>query len=142
MTVGIGQVKEPLAPLCVARRRGWPKTLVDGTVIERIHVAHVEDHPPPPGPPPLWRRNREVQVARPRLEAAEGCAITPIPQHEAQRAVEPHRPRHVVCRQRDRADRLNWYGGRPAEPRVTVPIHRHSSRPATCCKDSAPPIPG
>src|SRR5437879_4500836 len=71
VTIRIGHMKEPLAPLGIARRRVRPAASGDKPGIERVDLGLVEDHPPPPGPPPFGRLRDQVEKAGTGAEAGE-----------------------------------------------------------------------
>ena len=63
VTIGIGQVEEPLAPFGIARRRIWAIAGRDHSRMEGVNVGVVEDHASPPGPLALGRSRDEIEIA-------------------------------------------------------------------------------
>src|SRR5262245_38670323 len=63
VTIGIGQVEEPLAPFGIAGRRIWAVARRDHSRMEGVNVGAVEDHPSPPGPLSLGRLRDEIEKA-------------------------------------------------------------------------------
>ena len=68
MSVGVGQVKEALAPGRVARRCVGAHAGGDQPGVERIDIGVVENQPAPPRPPPLVRLRNQVE----KIVASDG----------------------------------------------------------------------
>ena len=77
VTIGIGQVEEPLAPFGIAGRRLWAIAGRNHSRMEGVNVGAVEDHASPPGPLALGRLRDEIEIARSRPKARECCVQPP-----------------------------------------------------------------
>jgi len=113
VTIGIGQVEEPLAPFGIARRRIWAVAGRDHSRMEGVNVGVVEDHASPPGPLALGRLRDEIEIAGSRPEARECCVLTAVNDLKFQHAIEADGPRHIVGGERDGADALDHGGNAP-----------------------------
>ena len=96
VTIGIGQVEEPLAPFGIAGRRIWAVARRDHSRMEGVNVGAVEDHPSPPGPLSLGRLRDEIEIAGSGPKAREYCVLTAVHDLKSQHAIEADGPRHIV----------------------------------------------
>ena len=113
VTIGIGQVEEPLAPFGIAGRRIWAVARRDHSRMEGVNVGVVEDHASPPGPLSLGRLRDEIEIAGSRPKARECCVLTAVNDLKSQHAIEADGPRHIVGGERDGADAFDHGGKAP-----------------------------
>src|SRR5262245_45694191 len=104
VTIGVGQVKEPLAPFGVARRGVRAIAGRDHARMERVDVGMVEDDASPPGPRSLGGLGDQIEVARSSPKARKRGVLAAIDHLKSQHAIEADRARHVVGGERDGAD--------------------------------------
>src|SRR5262249_10626834 len=104
VTIGVGQVKEPLAPFGVARRGVRAIAGRDHARMERVDVGMVEDDASPPGPRSLGGLGDQIEVARSGPKARKRGVFAAIDHLKSQHAIEADRARHVVGGERDGAD--------------------------------------
>src|SRR5262245_23469860 len=78
VTIRVGQVEEPLAPLGIARCRVWNVAGRDHVRMEGINVRVVKNNTSPPGPPPLDRLGDEIEIAGSSPKARKRSVLTSI----------------------------------------------------------------
>src|SRR5262252_2760934 len=127
VTIRVGQVKEPLAPFGVARRRVRAIAGRDHARVERVDVGMVEDDASPPRPRSLGGLGDQIEVARSGPKARKGGVVAAVKHLKSQHTIEADRARHVVGGERDGADAFdhrpssNARGARSLGP-ITWPI--------------------
>src|SRR3954451_7505361 len=80
VAVRVGDVKEALAPFCVARRRLRPESSRDEPGIEAIDIVVVKNRATPPRPIPVRGLHDQVEKIRPRAETGETRILAAIEQ--------------------------------------------------------------
>jgi hypothetical protein len=113
VTVRIGQVKEPLAPFGIARRRLWSVAGRNYSRVEAVDVGMVEDDTSPPGPISLRGLCDEVEKAGSSPKTCKPGFIATMNDFKSQHAIEGDGLPHVVGGQRDRTDALDHRGTAP-----------------------------
>src|SRR5262249_9402197 len=113
VAIRIGQVKEPLAPFGIARRRVRSVTRGDHARIEGVDVGMVEDDTSPPRPVSLRGLCDEVEKAASSPKTCKRGVITTMNDLKSQHAIEGDGARHVVGGQRDGTDALDHRGIAP-----------------------------
>ena len=113
VSIGVGQVEEPLAPFGVARHCVWAVAGHDHARMEGVNVGMVEDHASPPGPLALGRLRDQIEIAPSRSKARECCVVATVNNLKSQHAVEADGPRHIVGSERDGANALDHGGNAP-----------------------------
>src|SRR3954469_2065269 len=99
-----------LAPFGIAGSGRWLKPGGACTLIEAIHIGHMEDHASPPGPLSLYRLGDQVQIARSSAEAGERGCFTPEQDLKPERLIEADSSAHVVSGEGDGAQSLDHRG--------------------------------
>ena len=102
MTVRVGQVEEPLAPLGVERCRVWSVAGRDHVSMEGINVRVVKDNTSPPGPIPLDRLGDEIEITCSSSKARKRCVLATINDLKSQHAIETNSTKHIVGGQHHR----------------------------------------
>src|SRR5215472_1370006 len=113
VAIRIGQVKEPLTPIGIARWRVWSITGRDHIRIEGVNIGMVEDDTPPPRPRSFRRLCDQIEKAGSSPKACKCCAITTTNDLKSQGAVECDGTCHVVRGQRNGTDALDHCGTSP-----------------------------
>src|SRR5262249_189436 len=88
VTIGIGQVEEPLAPFGIAGLRIGAIAGRDHSRMEGVNVGAIEDYASPPGPLALGRLRDEIKIAGSRPKARECRVLTAVNDLKSQHAVE------------------------------------------------------
>src|SRR5262245_44118406 len=137
VAIRIGQVKEPLTPIGIARWRVWSITGRDHIRIEGINIGMVEDDTPPPRPFSFRGLCDQIEKAGSSPKARKCCAITTTNDLKSQRAVESDGTRHVVRGQRNGTDALDHCGTSPFF--ILTPKWLGASRhPIQVCESTRP----
>ena len=106
MTVWIGQVKEPLAPMGVLRRCIGSIAGSNYTPMEAIDVRVVKNHPSPPCPLPMAGLGSQIQKIRTRPQTCELCVLTAIDRLKTQNPIELDGAPHIMGGECHRAQTL------------------------------------
>jgi hypothetical protein len=110
VAIRIGHVKEPLAPLGIARCRVRSITRCDHTRIEAVDIGMVKDDTSPPGPLSFCRLCHEIEETVSSPKACKCGVITATNDFKSQHAVKVDGARHIVRGERDGTDAFDHCG--------------------------------
>src|SRR3984893_4940321 len=107
VAVGIGQVKEPLAPFGITRRGIGLDAGGHQPGMEGVDIGDVENQASPPGPSALGRLDDQVEIIGPGAKTGERRRFAAIEQLKSQHAVKLDGAAHVMRGERHGADAVD-----------------------------------
>lgn len=100
-------MKITLTPGGIARREIGHRARRGSAFVYVVHIGDIKNHPTPPFPSPLPSRKDQVEGAGPRVEGGKVGVFAAFRHNKPEALIKSDRSRHVVGRERDRADTLD-----------------------------------